>query len=80
MRDVLQATLEAAGLVNKVIVRQGSVRAIDIPRHVASVERLRSLGFACRYTLRQTMEDVISYYRNDVRSAALDTTGMALVH
>lgn len=80
MRDVLQATLEAAGLVNKVIVRQGSVRAIDIPRHVASVERLRSLGCACRYTLRQTMEDVISYYRNDVRSAALDTTGMVLAH
>src|SRR5207253_6852423 len=63
MQTILEWTLEAAGLMGCVEIRQMPKRRVDIPRHVASIQRLRLLGFSCRYSLRRTIQDLLEYYR-----------------
>jgi nucleoside-diphosphate-sugar epimerase len=77
MQAILDITLEAAELRNRVTVRRKAGRIVDIPRHVASIDALRSLGFECRYTLDQTIRDVLDYYRTCVRGNALTAMNMA---
>jgi GDP-4-dehydro-6-deoxy-D-mannose reductase len=70
VRTVLDITLLAAGLTDRVTIQQRISRIADIPRHVASVARLRSLGFECQYSLDQTIRDILSYYRISVHKRA----------
>jgi GDP-4-dehydro-6-deoxy-D-mannose reductase len=78
MKAILDMTLESAGLTNRVTVRQKMARFGDISRHVASIEKLRSLGLECRYSLRQTIRDILDYYRGRVRHRALTAMDTAL--
>src|SRR5262249_37671658 len=70
IQRILDITMEAAGLTNRVTIRRNPGRITDIPRHAASTERLRSLGFECRFTMEQTIQDILHYYRTCVRPAA----------
>lgn len=62
MREVLETILDIAGLDGRVVRRCGWNRSNDVPRHVASIDQLRSLGFQPAYSLRQSLEDVFAYY------------------
>jgi nucleoside-diphosphate-sugar epimerase len=64
MQEVLDTILELTGLHGRVGSESRKNRPNDVPRHVASIERLRSLGFQPAYTLRESLEDVVSYYVN----------------
>jgi len=44
-------------------MKQGPARAIDMPRNVAQISRLASLGFEPRFGLRQSLVDLLDYYR-----------------
>jgi GDP-4-dehydro-6-deoxy-D-mannose reductase len=66
MQTVLDLILEAAGLMSRVTVRRKPGRSPDIQRHAASIERLRSLGFECRYSLGETVGEILDYYRTCV--------------
>jgi|GEM_PF-351369 len=77
MQTILDITLQAADLRNRVTVRHKAGRIADIPRHAASIEALRSLGFECRYPLDKTIRDVLDYYRTCVRRRALRPMNMA---
>jgi nucleoside-diphosphate-sugar epimerase len=64
MRTVLSSTLKHAGLEEQVSIVQKTGRVSDIPRHVASVLRLRRLGFECRFSCDESIKDVLNYYSN----------------
>jgi GDP-4-dehydro-6-deoxy-D-mannose reductase len=70
MQRVLQIVLQAAGLAGRVKVEQAAFRAADVPRHFASIERLRSLGFGRHYDLVGSIKDLLHYYRRTVKAAA----------
>jgi GDP-4-dehydro-6-deoxy-D-mannose reductase len=70
MHKVLQIVLQAAGLAGRVVIEQDKFRAADVPRHFASIERLRSLGFGCHYDLAESIKDLLHYYRRTVKAAA----------
>jgi GDP-4-dehydro-6-deoxy-D-mannose reductase len=72
IRTILNSVLQAAGLEGRVRIRQSYRRASDIPRHFASIDRLRSLRFECRYPLQESIADVLAYYQNDVRLTQQD--------
>ena len=38
-------------------------RKADMPRNVASIDRIASCGFQPRISLRQSLTDVLDYYR-----------------
>jgi nucleoside-diphosphate-sugar epimerase len=63
MKSVLDLTLQAAGLTGRVEIENAAKRVVDIPRHFASVEKLRGLAFHCAYSLRDTVADTVAYYR-----------------
>ena len=44
-------------------MRQGSARTIDMPRNFAAVSRLAELGVEPRFSLRQSLADLLDYYR-----------------
>ena len=62
IESVLHRTLRAAGLTSVIEINSVAVRAQDVPRHFANVERLKALGFAPRYDLDQSIEDLLRYY------------------
>jgi nucleoside-diphosphate-sugar epimerase len=62
MNTVLEETLNIAGLSHAVRVEVEACRPIDIPRHFANINRLKFFGFQPRRSLRQTLEDGLSYY------------------
>jgi GDP-4-dehydro-6-deoxy-D-mannose reductase len=70
VRVILDLTLNAAKVNNLVSIRHAGARPADIPRHVASTIRLRSLGYQSRYSLQSSINDLVAYYQNDVAAAA----------
>lgn len=73
--QVLEWVLSAAQVDQRVRVRPGPTRPVDVPRHVGDIAALRSVGFQPRRTLRGSIQDVVDYYLNSVASAAaLDTS------
>ncbi len=67
---VLRDTLRLAGLEGRVDIRTLPGRPADIPRHFGSIQRIRALGYSPRHPLAGSLQDVLDYYRHDVRSAA----------
>jgi nucleoside-diphosphate-sugar epimerase len=61
--EVLQLCLQASELEGRVEVRRGQSRPGDIPRHVGSREKLSRLGFEPQFSLRQSLEAILIYYR-----------------
>jgi nucleoside-diphosphate-sugar epimerase len=66
MKDVVETIVRAAGLAGKAEIRQTRFRAADIPRHFAYTGRLQRLGFAPRFTLEDSIRDVLRYYSSDL--------------
>jgi GDP-4-dehydro-6-deoxy-D-mannose reductase len=62
MREVLDTILDVARLDGRVVQRCGRNPSSDVSRHVASVDRIHSLGFQPAYSLRKSLEDVYAYY------------------
>lgn len=70
VRDVLDASLRAAGIVDTVSFETLPPRPHDIPRHVADIGRLRRMGFTPSRDIRTSVGEVVSYYLEDVATAA----------
>lgn len=68
--QVLTDVLRFAGIERSVRLVQLPPRPMDIPRHFADVTRLRALGYDARYTLSDSLRDVVDYYAGPVRAAA----------
>jgi GDP-4-dehydro-6-deoxy-D-mannose reductase len=75
IREVLEAAFEVAGeggLGFETAIQEEAARgrASGIRRHFASVERLQSLGFTPRFSLRVTLRDSLRYYWEEVAASA----------
>jgi 3-dehydroquinate synthase len=68
--QVFDAIVRHAGLDGKVEIDLRPPRPADIPRYVADVGRLLSLGFTPAYSLDQSLRDLRDYYRGPVAAAA----------
>lgn len=66
--QVLDEAVRASGIVDVEIDRRPG-RPADIPRHFASTTRLQELGFRAVHTLRESMEAVVAYYRDEVAAS-----------
>ena len=62
IRTVLDYALSESGQSGTTVGRTYH-RAAEIPRHVANIERLRSLGFFPTISLQQSVRDLLMYYR-----------------
>jgi nucleoside-diphosphate-sugar epimerase len=69
MHSILRLTLNRLRIDKFVHVRHAGSRSVDIPRHVASIVRLRGLGYQQRYSLQESVRDIIYYYEREVASA-----------
>ena len=70
MREVFRETLRLSGLEGHVEIRKAPDRPIDIARHYASTALLESLEFRRNHSLAESLDDLLDYYRVDVRTAA----------
>lgn len=68
--QILDDILGLAGLKDSVEIRSICDRRPLVPRHFADVTRIRALGFETCITLRDSLSDVLDYYRRDVARAA----------
>jgi 3-dehydroquinate synthase len=71
---VFQSIVTQAGLDGGIEVERKPPRPADIPRYVADVRRLRSLGFAAELPLEQSLGDLLAWYAGPVARAACCTT------
>jgi nucleoside-diphosphate-sugar epimerase len=75
IRDVLDLTLQAAGLEDRVSISERYARDADVMRAYADITKLRACGFKPGIDLDRTIADLVHYYTNDVtleaRAAAL---------
>lgn len=60
--DLLALMLRRIGLEDKILIKQAYSRKNEIPRHFADIHRLDRLKFTRRYTLVESIDDVIAYY------------------
>ena len=71
--EVLATLLRLTNLEGQVFIKHGSIRRADIPRHFADISRLLELGFARRFTLAQSLHDLLAYYIEVVRPMEITT-------
>ena len=64
VREVLQCLASIAGYAGGWYESGVSSRQSDVPRHRADISRLSMLGFVPRYSLRESLQEVYSYYRD----------------
>lgn len=50
-------------------VRVGSPRAVDVPRHFAAIDKIRSLGFTPTRALRSSLDSLLLWYLGAVQPA-----------
>jgi nucleoside-diphosphate-sugar epimerase len=62
VRRILDCSLTLAALDGKISLEHLSGRAGDIPRHFAEVSRLAALGYERRYSLSNSLAELLSYY------------------
>ena len=75
MRTVFDITCNAAGLRAPIASRTTYHRRAEIVRHVADVARLRSLGYVGRYSLEESVMDLMHYYLTALRDREYARTG-----
>jgi nucleoside-diphosphate-sugar epimerase len=75
MHSILRLTLNRSRIDKLVHVRHAGSRRVDIPRHVASIVHLRELGYQQRYSLQESVSDIIYYYEREVAAAAHASRG-----
>jgi 3-dehydroquinate synthase len=68
--QVFDSILRHAGLEGRVEIDLKAARPADIPRYVADITRLRSLGFAAACPLERSLADLLHYYHGPVTDAA----------
>jgi nucleoside-diphosphate-sugar epimerase len=61
IKDVLDTILEVAGL-SQIRIESVEEHGTAIPRHFAAIERLTLLGFAPKYQLKPSAENLMNYY------------------
>ena len=66
---VLATTLRAAGIEDRVSIARTLPRVNDIARHTGDSSKIRSLGYAPRFPLAQSIGDVVGYYMKDAAAA-----------
>ena len=66
---ILDGLVRAAGLQGRVEIRRQPRRPADVPRHVASVDKLCAL-VPPRFTLDDALGELLAWYRDDVARAA----------
>ena len=59
-------TLAQLANVKNIRVERKPARKVDMERHYADIGRLLELGYKPRYSISESLDDVLSYYRNDV--------------
>ena len=69
MREVLMQCVRAAGLEETIDIREGHQRTVDIPRHFASIEKIRGLGWVPQFSLEESLQDLHAYYADQVSSS-----------
>ena len=62
IQSILYKMLANAGLEDSVTLTSSAYRNADVRRHVADITQLRSLGFARRFSLDESVADVYRYY------------------
>lgn len=70
IRAILDTLLEVTGLRSSVEVQQSPDRHSPVQRHYGAVDRLRTLGFTSRYSLFETLGDLVDYYQREVATAS----------
>ena len=74
IRELLDLLLEASSTRVEVHLNPELMRPIDIPLVVCDATRLREqTGWAPQIPLRQTMRDILDYWRGEVRREANQT-------
>ena len=68
--QVFDSIIRHAGLDGRVEIDLKAARPADIPRYVADITRLRSLGFAQAFPLERSLADLLRYYHGPVTDAA----------
>jgi 3-dehydroquinate synthase len=68
--QVFDSIIRHAGLDGRVGIDLKAARPADIPRYVADITRLRSLGFAQAFPLERSLADLLRYYHGPVTDAA----------
>jgi 3-dehydroquinate synthase len=68
--QVFDSIIRHAGLDGRVEIDLKAARPADIPRYVADITRLRSLGFAQAFPLERSLADLLRYYHGPVADAA----------
>lgn len=64
VRDILEQLLSLSSRTISVEEEKARIRTADEPVHLADIRKLRSLGWAPRIPFRQTLEDILSSWRN----------------
>ncbi len=59
---ILETLLRLTGLAGKVDISSSYVRPADVPRFVADVERITSLGFTPAHSLEDSLAATLAYY------------------
>lgn len=68
VRLVFCELIELARFATPPAIKLGPPRATDMPRNVADISRLKSLGFAPRFGLRQSLSGLLDYYRDLIQA------------
>lgn len=76
---VLSELIRLSAWPGEVQVETRHERQADILRHFANVGRLERLGFAARYPISASLEDVLRYYRTPSLSEEMPAPGLASV-
>jgi nucleoside-diphosphate-sugar epimerase len=76
--EILETLMTVAALGSHVDVRRSYVRPADVPRFVADISTIATLGFSPRYALRESLAETLDYYRKVLRSGAV--TAIACPH
>jgi GDP-4-dehydro-6-deoxy-D-mannose reductase len=63
MQEVFDEMAQQSRLPKDVQIISKPGRKADMPRNVAAIDRIAALGFAPRFSLRQSLIDVLDYYR-----------------
>ena len=60
--EVLRRLIERTGFVGEVVSVPSQWDAVDVPRQVADISRLRALGFEHKHALGESLHDLVTYY------------------
>ncbi len=60
--ELLSRLIERTGFLGEVVSTPSPWDAVDVPRHVADISRLRALGFEHKHPLGESLSDLVTYH------------------